>query len=106
TPHAPAPIGPYSQAVRAGNFLYLSGQIALNPINNTLVTDSVKEETEQVMKNIQAVLDEAGYTFQDVVKVSIFLSDMNLFNEVNNVYGAYFGPEYPARETLAVAGLP
>ncbi|MDF3077798.1 MAG: reactive intermediate/imine deaminase [Sphingobacteriaceae bacterium] len=104
--NAPAPIGPYSQAVQVDNMLYVSGQIPLNPVTNEIVNTSVTEETHQVMKNISAVLDEAGYTFADIVKTSIFLTNMSFFAEVNDVYGSYFESNYPARETIAVKGLP
>jgi 2-iminobutanoate/2-iminopropanoate deaminase len=103
---APAPIGPYSQAIIANGFLFLSGQVAINPENNELTQSSIKEETHQVMRNIKAVLIEASYKFEDVVKTTIFLSDMSLFAEVNEVYGSYFDRDFPARETVAVKGLP
>lgn len=103
---APAPIGPYSQAVIANGFLFLSGQVAINPENGDLTQSSIKEETHQVMRNIKAVLIEASYKFEDVVKTTIFLSDMSLFAEVNEVYGSYFDRDFPARETVAVKGLP
>lgn len=106
TPNAPAPIGPYNQAILADNILYISGQIPINPETNELVTASVEEEAHQVMKNIEAVLHAAGYTFGNIVKTSIFLSDMALFPQVNEVYGSYFQMDFPARETVAVAGLP
>ncbi len=106
TTEAPAPIGPYNQAIQAGNTLYVSGQIAINPANGQLVTDTVEEETKQVMANLKAVLAKAGFDFGDVVKTTIFLSDMNLFPAVNEIYGSYFNGEFPARETVAVAGLP
>jgi len=106
TSNAPAPIGPYSQAVIANGFLFLSGQVAINPENGEVVQSSVSEETHQVMRNIKAVLIEASYEFNDVVKTTIFLSDMNLFAEVNEVYGSYFATTFPARETIAVKGLP
>ena len=106
TKNAPAPIGPYSQAVWAGNTLFASGQIAINPKSGELVMDSLEEETHQVMKNIQALLETAGLTFADVVKTSIFLSDMGNFSTVNTIYGSYFSGDYPARETVEVAGLP
>jgi 2-iminobutanoate/2-iminopropanoate deaminase len=104
--NAPAPIGPYNQAVRAGNMLYCSGQIAFVPETGDLDLSTVENETHQVMKNIKAVLDEAGAGFENVVKTTIFLSDMGLFARVNEVYGAYFTSDFPARETVAVAGLP
>ncbi|HVW94778.1 MAG TPA: RidA family protein [Mucilaginibacter sp.] len=103
---APAPIGPYSQAVSAGNFLFLSGQIALNPATGELVTENIASETKQVMENIKAILTEAGIDFTNIVKTSIFLTDMKNFSAVNEVYGAYFTDNFPARETVAVAGLP
>lgn len=106
TTNAPAPIGPYNQAVIANGFLFMSGQIAINPSNGEVITSSVSEETHQVMRNIKAVLLEASYGFGDVVKTTIFLSDMNLFAEVNEIYGSYFESNYPARETVAVKGLP
>ena len=103
---APEPIGPYSQAVRAGNMLFVSGQIALDPANNELISGSVAEEAKQVMKNIEALLKNAGFDFSEVVKTTIFLTDMKYFAEVNEVYGSYFTTDYPARETVAAAGLP
>ena len=106
TTNAPAPIGPYNQAVLANGFLFLSGQVAINPETGGLTQSSIAEETHQVMRNIKAVLLEASYGFEDVVKTTIFLSDMNLFAEVNEVYGAYFETDFPARETVAVKGLP
>ncbi|WP_285010285.1 RidA family protein [Pedobacter faecalis] len=106
TTNAPAPIGPYNQAVAAGGFLFLSGQIAINPESNELSLGSIDSETHQVMRNIKAVLLEAGYGLEDVVKTTIFLSDMSLFAEVNEIYGSYFTSEFPARETVAVKGLP
>ncbi|TCC97572.1 RidA family protein [Pedobacter hiemivivus] len=106
TTDAPAPIGPYSQAVIANGFLFLSGQVAINPETGDLTQSSIKEETHQVMRNIKAVLLEASYEFEDVVKTTIFLSDMGLFAEVNEVYGSYFDKNFPARETVAVKGLP
>jgi 2-iminobutanoate/2-iminopropanoate deaminase len=102
---AAPPIGPYSQAVKAGNMLFLSGQVALDAEGN-LHTGSIKEETTQVMKNIEALLHEAGAGFEHIVKTTIFLSDMSLFSEVNEVYGSYFSADFPARETVAVKGLP
>ncbi|RZK41252.1 MAG: RidA family protein [Pedobacter sp.] len=106
TKNAPAPIGPYSQAVIANGFLFLSGQIAINPENGELQMGSITEETHQVMRNINAVLLEADYTFDHVIKTTIFLSDMELFATVNEAYGSYFSSEFPARETVAVKGLP
>jgi 2-iminobutanoate/2-iminopropanoate deaminase len=106
TTQAPAPIGPYSQAVQAGNLLFLSGQVAMNPATGNIEATDVAGETEQVMKNLNALLTEAGYDFSHVVKTTIFLSDMSLFGAVNEVYGKYFTGNYPARETVAVKGLP
>jgi 2-iminobutanoate/2-iminopropanoate deaminase len=104
--NALAPIGPYSQAVKAGNMLFASGQIALDPTTGKLVNASVAVETRQVLENVRAVLHAAGLTERNVVKTSIFLSDMSLFAEVNAVYAEYFNEDPPARETVAVAGLP
>ncbi|WP_179344851.1 RidA family protein [Winogradskyella ursingii] len=107
TSKAPAPIGPYNQAVLIGNTLYTSGQIALNPVTMELVMDSIEVETHQVMKNLKAVLEEAGMTFENVFKTSIFISDMNNFSKINEVYGEYFDEKTaPARETVEVANLP
>lgn len=106
TSDAPAPIGPYNQAIVANGFLFASGQIAINPSNNQLNNSSIQEETHQVMRNIKAVLLEAGYGIEHIVKTSIFLSDMALFTAVNEVYGSYFTDNFPARETVAVKELP
>lgn len=106
TNQAPAPIGPYNQAVKTGNLLFVSGQIALDPTSGELVMDSIESETKLVMSNLQAILKEAGMDFSNVVKTTIFLSDMSLFAEVNTIYGKYFTANYPARETVAVKGLP
>lgn len=106
TDQAPAPIGPYSQAVAVNGFVFLSGQISVNPTTGEFTQSSIKEETRQVMRNINAVLLEAGYDFSHIVKVTIFLSDMSLFAEVNEVYGSFFKANFPARETVAVKGLP
>ncbi len=106
TPDAPKPIGPYSQAAGFGNMIFLSGQIALDPTTGKLINDSIQNETEQVMKNISAVLKTCKASFSDVVKTSIFLSDMKHFTQVNEVYARYFETDFPARETVAVAGLP
>lgn len=106
TKDAPAPIGPYSQAVIANGFLFASGQVAINPVTGELNLTSITEETHQVMRNINAVLLEADYKFEHIVKTTIFLSDMALFTAVNEVYGSYFSDTYPARETVAVKGLP
>lgn len=107
TEKAPAPIGPYNQAVLVGNMLYTSGQIAINPLNNELVLENIESETKQVMENLKAVLEAAEMTFENVIKVSIFISDMNNFSRINTIYGAYFNESNaPARETVQVAGLP
>ncbi|WP_299681914.1 RidA family protein [uncultured Tenacibaculum sp.] len=107
TKNAPAPIGPYNQAVLTGNTLYTSGQIAINPETGELVLDDIKTETKQVLENMKAVLTEAGMTFEDVVKTSIFISDMNNFSAINEVYASYFNEDTaPARETVEVANLP
>ena len=106
TTNAPAPIGPYNQAVIANGFLFLSGQIAINPENGEVVQSSIAEEANQVMRNIKAVLLEAEYGFEHIVKTTIFLSDMSLFAEINDIYGSYFEDNFPARETVAVKGLP
>ena len=106
TNNAPAPIGPYSQAVLSGNTLYTSGQIAINPKSGKLILDSIGLETTQVMDNMKAVLKEAGMNFDHVVKASIFISNMDDFNQINTVYNQYFTSDYPARETVQVARLP
>ncbi len=104
--NAPAPIGPYNQAIEANGFIFISGQIALNAESNTLILDSIEEETEQVMQNLKAILTEAGIDFDHVLKTSIFLSDMAYFSTVNTTYSKYFTKDFPARETVQVAGLP
>ncbi|HML57901.1 MAG TPA: RidA family protein [Ferruginibacter sp.] len=106
TSQAPAPIGPYSQAVQAGDILFISGQIALNPETGELDNADVRTETIRVMQNLKAILEAAGSHFGKVVKTTIFLSDMQLFAEVNEIYATYFTDNYPARETVAVKGLP
>ncbi|WP_432788555.1 Rid family detoxifying hydrolase [Polaribacter marinivivus] len=107
TSKAPAPIGPYNQAILSGNTLYTSGQIALHPKTGELVLDSIEIETKQVMENMKAVLEAAEMTFENVIKTSIFISDINNFGEINKVYGSYFNEETaPARETVEVANLP
>lgn len=106
TIHAPAPIGPYSQAVLSNGTLYVSGQIALHPVSGELVMANIEEETTQVMTNLKAILTEAGYTFADIVKTTIFLMDMGQFAAVNAIYSQYFESNFPARETVQVAGLP
>ena len=106
TDKVPAPIGPYSQAVIANGFLFASGQIAFNPATGEIVLDTIQAETKQVMENIKAILEEAKLSFSHVVKTTIFLSDMQLFAAVNEVYGSYFTGNFPARETVAVKTLP
>ena len=107
TPNAPAPIGPYSQAVLNGNMLYTSGQIAIDPKTGNLVIDDIKTETKLVMENLKAILTEAGMTFENVLKTTIFISDMQNFAAINEIYGQYFEEAIaPARETVEVANLP
>jgi 2-iminobutanoate/2-iminopropanoate deaminase len=107
TDKAPAPIGPYNQAVLSGNTLYTSGQIAIDPATGDLVLDSIEIETKQVMENMKAVLESAGMTFENVVKSTIFISNMNDFAAINSIYGSYFNEKTaPARETVQVACLP
>ncbi len=106
TDKAPAPIGPYNQAVWAGNMLFVSGQVAIEPSTGELVMDDIETETHQVMNNIKAILTEAGVDFGHIVKTSIFLSDMGNFAKVNAVYGSYFTSDFPARETVEVSVLP
>lgn len=107
TPYAPAPIGPYSQAVLIGDLLYTSGQIAIDPKTGDLKTEDITTETLQVMENLKAILDAAGMNFSSVVKTSIFITDMNDFAKINAAYGSYFTDSYaPARETVQVAALP
>ncbi|MFM2439333.1 MAG: hypothetical protein RLZ16_330 [Bacteroidota bacterium] len=106
TSKVPTPIGPYSQAVIANGFMFASGQVAFNPVTNELVLGDILSETKQVMENIKAILDEAKLSFEHVVKTTIFLSDMQLFAQVNEVYGSYFTSNFPARETVAVKTLP
>lgn len=106
TTNAPAPIGPYNQAVLLNGVLYTSGQIAIHPATNELVVNEIKEETKMVMENLKAVLAAADMTMEDVVKTTIFISDMNNFAAINEVYGSYFTSNFPARETVEVACLP
>jgi 2-iminobutanoate/2-iminopropanoate deaminase len=107
TDKAPAPIGPYNQAILSGNTLYTSGQIALNPETMELVLENIELETKQVMENMKAVLNVAEMSFENVIKTTIFIMDMNDFNLINKVYGSYFDENSaPARETVQVAGLP
>ena len=106
TDKAPEPIGPYSQAVLIGDMLFISGQIPIDPATSQLITGSIGDEARQVMKNLEALLLASGLSFERVVKATIFLSDMNHFTEVNEIYGSYFISNFPARETVAVLGLP
>jgi 2-iminobutanoate/2-iminopropanoate deaminase len=106
TTSAPAPIGPYNQAVKAGGFLFISGQIPMNPATGNIEATTIEEETHQVMKNLDAIFKEAGIDFSAAVKTTIFLTDMSLFSAVNEVYASYFTGNHPARETVAVKGLP
>jgi 2-iminobutanoate/2-iminopropanoate deaminase len=106
TSEAPAPIGPYNQAVKTGNLLFISGQIALVPGTEILANSSIAEETHQVMKNLSSILKSEGIDFDHAIKTTIFLSGMEHFAEVNQIYGQYFSKDFPARETVAVKGLP
>ncbi len=106
SPNAPAPIGPYSQAIQTGNMLFVSGQIAIQQSTGQLITTTIEEEANQVMKNMEEVLRAASFGFPDIVKTTIFLKDMNNFPKVNAVYGSYFSSEPPARETVEVSRLP
>lgn len=104
--HAPAPIGPYSQATLANGILYVSGQIALDPQSGNLVNSNIEEETHQVMNNLKAILQEAGMGFENVLKCTIFVKDLNNFGRINETYGSYFSSNPPARETVEVSRLP
>ena len=106
TNNAPAPIGPYNQGIKHNGTIYLSGQIAMDPATGELVMDTIENETKQVMENIKALLDEAGSSFDKIIKCSIFISDMGNFARINEVYGSYFTSNYPARECVEVACLP
>ncbi|MGE0526934.1 MAG: RidA family protein [Bdellovibrionales bacterium] len=106
TDKAPAPVGPYSQAVEAGGFLFCSGQISIDPLTDRVLTGPIQEQTRQVLENVRAVLENAGLGFRDVVKTTIFLTDMADFAAVNEIYAQYFNEDPPARSTIAVAGLP
>ena len=106
TSNAPDPIGPYNQAVMVNNQLYISGQVGIDPITGNLKNKDLQEETHQVMHNLKAILQEAGMSFNNVVKTTIFLTDMNRFSEVNEIYGKYFDEDFPARETVQVSALP
>ena len=106
TTYAPAPIGPYNQAILNGDTLYISGQICIDPSNGNLKNKDLQEETHQVMQNLKAILQEAGMSFNNVIKTTIFLTDMHRFGEVNEIYGKYFEVDFPARETVQVSALP
>ena len=106
TPDAPAPIGPYNQAVHSGNTVFISGQICIDPVSGQLKNKDLQEETHQVMHNLRAILSAAGMDFNNVVKTTIFITDMNRFTEMNEVYGKYFTSDFPARETVQVSALP
>ena len=106
TNNAPAPIGPYNQAIKTGNLLFVSGQVALKPGTNDMANADIIEETHQVMQNLKSILQEASMDFSYIVKTTIFLSDMELFGQVNEIYAKYFDGNFPARETVAVKGLP
>jgi 2-iminobutanoate/2-iminopropanoate deaminase len=106
TTNAPEPIGPYSQAVQTGTILFISGQVGIDPASGEIVSDDIIAEMQQVMKNLTAILHEAQMDFNNVIKTTIFLSDMSFFTTVNEIYAGYFVGDYPARETVAVKGLP
>lgn len=106
TKNAPAPIGPYNQAIVVNNTIYISGQICIDPATGNLKNKDLQEETHQVMQNLKSILQEAGMGFNNVVKTTIFLTDMNRFGEVNEIYGKYFDGDFPARETVQVSALP
>ena len=103
---APAPIGPYNQAIQAGNTLFISGQVCIDPATGELKNKDLREETHQVMHNLKAILQQAGMDFSNVVKTTIFITDMNRFSEMNEVYAKYFDERFPARETVQVSALP
>jgi 2-iminobutanoate/2-iminopropanoate deaminase len=106
TKNAPAPIGPYNQAIIVKDTIYISGQVCIDPSTGNLKNRDIQEETHQVMQNLKAILQEAGMTFNDVVKTTIFITDMNRFSEINEIYGKYFSESFPARETVQVSALP
>lgn len=106
TTSAPAPIGPYNQAILVNDTLYISGQICLDPASGNLMNRDIQDETHQVMQNLRNILSEAGMTFSNVVKTTIFITDMNQFSAINEVYGKYFEGDFPARETVQVSALP
>jgi 2-iminobutanoate/2-iminopropanoate deaminase len=106
TNDAPPPIGPYNQAIQAGNLLFISGQVCIDPVSGSLKNKDLQEETHQVMHNLKAILQAANMGFNNVVKTTIFLTDMNRFSEVNEIYAKYFDGDFPTRETVQVAALP
>ncbi|HEU0110254.1 MAG TPA: RidA family protein [Flavisolibacter sp.] len=106
TSNAPAPIGPYNQAILVNNTVYISGQVCIDPATGNLKNRDIQEETHQVMQNLKAILSEAGMSFSNVVKTTIFITDMNRFSELNEIYGKYFTDAFPARETVQVSALP
>src|SRR6476661_6308989 len=106
TKNAPAPIGPYNQAIIVKDTIYISGQVCIDPSTGNLKNKDIQEETHQVMENLKAILEEAGMGFSNVVKTTIFITDMNRFSEINEIYGKYFSDEFPARETVQVSALP
>lgn len=106
TPEAPSPIGPYNQAVFAGDFLFISGQVCINQVTGELQNRDIQDETHQVMRNLKNILEKAGLSFRHVVKTTIFITDMKQFSEINEIYGKYFDGEFPARETVQVSALP
>lgn len=106
TPNAPSPIGPYNQAIMSGDTLYISGQICIDPATNTLDNKDVQAETHRSMQNLKSILQAAGMGFKNVVKTTIFITDMKQFSDINEVYGRYFEGDYPARETVQVSALP
>jgi 2-iminobutanoate/2-iminopropanoate deaminase len=106
TKNAPDPIGPYNQAIMVNDTVYISGQVCIDPSNGNLKNKDIQEETHQVMRNLKAILHEAGLNFNDVVKTTIFITDMNRFSEINEVYGKYFDGDFPTRETVQVSALP
>jgi 2-iminobutanoate/2-iminopropanoate deaminase len=106
TKAAPAPIGPYNQGIVVNGTLYISGQICIDPQNGTLKNRDIQDETHQVMQNLKVILSEAGMSFNNVVKTTIFITDMNQFSDINEIYGKYFNGDFPARETVQVSALP
>jgi 2-iminobutanoate/2-iminopropanoate deaminase len=106
TKSAPAPIGPYNQAIVVNDTIYISGQVCIDPASGNLKNKDIQEETHQVMQNLKAILQEAGMSFNDVVKTTIFITDMNQFSTINEIYGKYFEADFPARETVQVSALP